>query len=269
MLRCKMFSTEKSKYFIVAALLFSLLLVGAKAPRAQEPQVIRVAFSIKPPWRTLEKNGLPGGTSVDLLELIAQEMGLTLEYKLTPFARGLLMLEAGQADIMIGILRSPEREKYLYFLEPPINTHSDKAFYVRRDSRIDIQKYEDLYGKRIATGIKKKYFPRFDRDKELLKEAGPKNFASNLRKLLHGRVDVVIDTELVGDYQIVRSGLGGKIRKCTYVHRKPNNVYIAMSRQSAHVGRREDFKRVLEKLLKANVKEKILEKHLKKAAHRY
>src|ERR1700758_5585400 len=61
--------------------------------------------------------------------------------------RCLVMIDAGDVDVISSIAKSPERERYLQFIEPPYRTGYDIYFYTRGT---DLGKYEDLQGLRIG-----------------------------------------------------------------------------------------------------------------------
>ena len=248
---------NKIKWFALILLLAMLLCSLSTQVRADTRPVLCVAHNPLPPWKTTEKDGTPGGIDTELLRLLAARMGFDLKFKFGPFARCLFMLENGQADIMATVLRSPERELSLYYLQPPVHTHSNKAFYVRKNSRISINRFEDLYHLRIGTNIGVNYFSRFDSDPKLIRDPAPKNFRINIRKLLNTRVDVIVGTEAMVDYYIGTYGLGDRIEKCSYVYNKPNNAYFVLSKKSVYADRLEEFNDTLRTLMKEKALDRI------------
>lgn len=189
-------------------------------------------------------------------------MGLEITFIRPPFKRGLRMMETGQVDLMTGLLRRPEREVYLAFIDPPYKTHSNKAFYRVRTGDIRVRTYEDLAGLRIGTGIGTRYFPRFDNDQDLIKIPIPKN-QSNFQKLLRGHLDLVIYTETTGDYQLARLGLRDRIVKTAYLYQKENPVYFGMSKESPFLKKSAEFGSHTRELLEQGLLEQIKKGFLK------
>lgn len=242
--------------FSMFLLLFAVFLLHSVPHVRAQQTVLRVAFSSMPPWKTLEKERV-GGIDIELLRMLAERMGLEVEFVHAPFARCLLMLEHGQADMMTGVLYSHQRGVYLHYLQPPVRTHSNKAFYVRTGSGTTVDEYEDLYGLRVGTNIKVKYFPRFDRDKQLIKDPAPKNFMINLRKLLNERVHVLVATEIMADYYVAKYGFADRISKCEYLYTRPNQVHMVLSRASPLASRLDEFNRHLTALLREGAADRI------------
>ena len=112
-----------------------------------------------PPWKLVDPNswevdpqGIDNRLIETLLDSYNQAFGADLRasYRGYPWKRALDMMEKGDADLISGILRRPEREEYLVFLEPPYKTRSAKVFYVRKGERDRIRDYEDLHDLKIG-----------------------------------------------------------------------------------------------------------------------
>lgn len=214
-----------------------------------ESTVLRVALTDLPPWKMVDAKGVAQGIDVELLELLAERLGLELEYSLVPFRRGLYLLESGEADIQIGVLRRPEREAYMYFIEPPYKNHTDKAFFVLKGNEHMVQKHEDLHSLRVGTRIGVSYFPKFDNDPAIIKES-VKALDLNFKMLMAGRVDTVVYTETTGDYTLRKLGLDQAITKAPYGYRKQQDVYMVLSKKSPFASRLDEFNRVMADLVR-------------------
>jgi polar amino acid transport system substrate-binding protein len=105
------------------------------------------------------------------------------------------MLEQGQADLMIGLQKTPEREKFLTFLTPPSSIqHFPLRFFKRANSKITINRYEDLAPLTIGVLRGAAYFDQFDHDSQLNKvEVTSRKQLVNM--LLQKRIDTFIDRE--------------------------------------------------------------------------
>jgi polar amino acid transport system substrate-binding protein len=179
------------------------------------------------------------------------------------------MMRSGKADLISGVLKRPEREEYMIFIEPPYKTESIKAFYIRKDKKISIQKYEDLYRLKIGVQAGVKYFERFDADPNIQKEEAG-NDLSNFRKLAIGRIDAVISTETQADYLITTQGFKEKFKKAKYKYSASLPVYFAISKKSAYAKQALQFSEIVKKLVEEKVFETIVENYfnaLHKEAH--
>ncbi len=94
------------------------------------------------------ENGQPRGHSVELIKLLADRVGLKVEFVSgKSWDEYLHMMRRGELDVMMNIVRSPERETYMQFTRPYIRLA--QALYQQQDSP-DIRTFDDLKHKRIA-----------------------------------------------------------------------------------------------------------------------
>ena len=84
-------------------LLISLSLGAHAAP-------LRVVVNHAPPYRIIDPPYY-GGYYIELFQLAAAQAGLEIHFLSVPLKRGLQMLETGDADLILGPNRTPEREK--------------------------------------------------------------------------------------------------------------------------------------------------------------
>ncbi|MGE4421351.1 MAG: substrate-binding periplasmic protein [Pseudodesulfovibrio sp.] len=251
-------------FFRRVAPILLLLFVLSPIPSPAEDGVLRVALDPFPPWKYLNRIGEPCGMDVELIDMLAQRMGLKVEYSMYPFSRALYLLEYGDADMMSGVLRRKDREAYLHYLEPPYKDHSDKAFYLLRGRSRLLQTYEDLHGLRVGTQIGTRYFPEFDHDLKIDKIAAH-SFELNLRMLVANRIDAVVNTEVAGDYEIRKLGLQDAVVKAPYIYREKQNVYMVLSRKSPLADRLDEFNAVMADLLREGAFQRIVAGYIRKA----
>lgn len=227
--------------------------------------VLRVSFNDLPPWKVLGPKGEPAGIDVEFLEMLAARLGLSVEYVHYPFKRGLKLMESGEVDAMIGVLRRPEREAYLHFIEPPYKHETSKAFFVLKGREDTIARHEDLYGLRVGTVLGGRYYPGFDDDTRIIKHPVT-SYDLNFRMLIAGRIDAVVMTETAGTHRVAQLGLGDTVGKATYVHRDRQDVYLALSKRSAHAVRLEEFNRVMAELVREGALDAVAARFLKETA---
>ncbi|WP_031480425.1 substrate-binding periplasmic protein [Maridesulfovibrio frigidus] len=239
------------------SIIFILALSFLMSTIAQaQNDVLRVGFSEHPPWKILEEDGIPKGIDTTLLRLLADRMNLRLEFIVYPYTRSLKLMESGKLDIMTGVLKRPDREKYLYFISPPYKNHSNKTFFVLKGQESSIKSYEDLYQMRIGTGHGSKYFPQFDNDKRITKDV-VHDAELSIKMLIAHRINAFIMTESSGDYRIEKLGLSDKIGKAEYGYKEKQNVYMVLSKRSKHTGRLEEFNHHMSELIENGTYDKI------------
>lgn len=164
---------------------------------------------------------------------LARRIGRPLVIVDCPHRRCLRMLETGEADLGIGLQRSPERETYLHFLRTPYRSSAaDRVFYVRTGEAARIAQYEDLYKLRVAVAAGAGYFDRFDADPRIRRDVGPNN-AVNLRKLMLHRVDTVIVPADQGAVTSKELGLEAQVEPARFRVSDPTPRSVAVSRRAA------------------------------------
>jgi len=215
-----------------------------------------------PPWKFTEGRDDVAGIDIQVAKALLGEVGLSPKYLKMPWKRCLAAMEEGEGDIMNGVLRSPERETYLYFLEPPYKNKTVKVFYVLKGSGTAIGRYEDLRGLTIGTTLGVKYFERFDADRTLSKDV-VKYDPINLRKLAAGHIDCFIATEETGDYLIRKEGLDGRIVKAAFRIEEPANVYFVISRKSRLMERAPELSEALRRMVETGTVDRMIGEYLR------
>jgi polar amino acid transport system substrate-binding protein len=140
-------------------------------------------------------------------------------------------MKDGKIDLMPGLLKNPERENYIHYIFPPYKERSDTVFFLSKGKPSVLKKYEDLYALKIGTNLGSNYFPQFDKDTKLKKEAVSSGIP-NFRKLLLGRIDTVIFPEAGGIDLIHRIGIADRIEMAEFRFAQKKPVYIGISRKS-------------------------------------
>lgn len=212
---------------------YLLLLLPGLLLAAPAEQTLSMAFNETVPWKFHDKNGEPQGIDLEIVQQLCQRLSLRLVIKPAPLARAIDMMKNGQVDIMTFLLKTPEREQFITFIEPPYQRSSDKVFYLRQDARFSLQRYEDLATLQIGIKRGANYQPQFDADPHLHKQAVT-DTEQNFRKLLLGRLDTVLVTESEGDYLLLTHGWQARVRKAPLRFSRPVDVYIGVAKHSPH-----------------------------------
>jgi two-component system, NarL family, sensor histidine kinase EvgS len=107
-------------------------------------------------WKPFNFNdaGKPKGYSIDYIQLVAEKLGIQIEFVSGPsWSEFLEMMQNGSLDIMVNIASTKERRNYLRFTEPYFIT---KTYLFVRNSDNSISDLNDLAGKKI--GFTKGFF---------------------------------------------------------------------------------------------------------------
>ncbi len=189
------------------------------------------AFNTAEPYKVLDAAGRPAGAYVDIIRELARRSQLVLQIEQVPLKRVLAMLENGSADISIGIKGGPDRDSYLQFLDPPFAPSSRTVVLQRASDPRVLRSYEDLLPLRIGVVDGVHYFPRFDDDRRLKRDAAP-NVDSALRKLLAKRFDVLMINSLQAQGELRGKRYRHQFREAEVRFEFGGQRRIALSRHS-------------------------------------
>ncbi|WP_051445107.1 substrate-binding periplasmic protein [Desulfocurvus vexinensis] len=242
---------------LAAALLCALLLClppGPAPAREPAPQLVVVGNNA-PPFRIID-GGAFYGIYYDAMLEIARRAGLRVRFVEAPFQRSLAMMELGEADIMLGPNRTPEREAFMVYTRvrfPP----ADKAFYVYPGTP-RVTAHADLAAMTVAVQRGARYYPEFDDDPTLRKVECFDQIQA-LEKVLTGECDAMLMPEQEADYLLMHLGVG--LKKSPYVvPGKPPYLTIAR-RSEAALAEREAMEEAMRTMIEDGTMQAILERY--------
>lgn len=225
------------------------------------------AFSELPPWKTIDTHKHFGGAYTEIVRELAKRTDNELEIVQCPIKRCLKMIQDGQADIIIGIQASPEREAYIHFLRTPYRKlSSDKVFYVPKGKASLVRSYNDLKTLRIGVKNGTQYFDRFDNDTQLSKD-GAKDAEASFKKLVRGRVDTVVMAEDQGEAIVYSMQLQNELEKAEYREADRTPRAVGLSKKSAHVAHVQRFEAAMASMVKDGAVRAMFKRHYFDAYH--
>ena len=192
-----------------------------------------LAFHRSPPYSDIADDGRPFGMDVEITQAISEIIGMSLKTANCPLARCLQLMKDGDADLIMGLIKTQEREVYMAYVHPPYYTIAPAfAFYKRRGSPVSLDSYQGLKNYSIAVSRGGAYFTKFDRDSELNKVESL-SVDNQLNLLVKDRVDLVIGVESTLDHTIGIMGLRNQVSKVAYRAYSPVSAFMAISKKSS------------------------------------
>jgi len=213
------------KSFILLSIFFSFFVL------AEQKDTISVAVSLEPPMVDFV-DGRYVGKNIEVLYLLAKKLNKKLKFLRCPVARCFVMIEHGQADMIIAIRKTPAREKYIGYLERPFEVqHFPLRFYLPFNSALQINSAKDL--KNISIGVLRgfTYFDAFDHNNELNKIAVT-NHSQLIQMLLSNRIDTFLEREQSIIPLIDDETYKTKMKLAQYQYKKSVDSYIGISKLS-------------------------------------
>jgi len=162
------------------------------------------------PFSGRQEGGV-AGISVDLVRESFKAEGIDVAFDAMNYDRGMSLVAEGMAVGCFDGTRTSENENVYLWTDEPLFTNND-YFYSRADDPGTIASVADLAGKKIGLTQGYEYGDAIDLHENLNKEYSLSD-AVILKKLLAGRVDVIILTEKTDDYLIHSGGYAGKCKR--------------------------------------------------------
>lgn len=222
-------------------------LLGATAALAEERAPLRVMTDYWPPFRMEGERGALHGLDIDLLAELERRTGLRFDVQRAPWARGLAALQSGSADLMTGLARTPERERYIDYLPIPYYACAARL-YGTPELAASITRYEQLRGPTIGYVLESVYFQPFDSDAGLHK-SGVNNEQQLLEMLMRGRLQLVIGTDCQVDYELRDPRLAGRIVKTGYQPQTRTELFIGFTQQHPLTDEKKRIATALQQML--------------------
>jgi len=226
-------------------------------------QDVLVPVDDYPPWKIVKGKYVVGGIDIALTDYLLGRIGARPVYKLFLWKRCLTMMAEGTADMISGVTRKPERERYLFYLRPPYKTQSVKALFVRRGTGAAYRQLSDFEHKTVGLRRGAKYFPAFHQNSKIYKFE-VNNDLQGLHMVRAGRLDAFIITRENGEHLISENPeLKNAIEAAHWTYDKRLEVYFAVSRKSAFYARRHDLEREIARMVDTGVAAEIVNNYFK------
>lgn len=166
-----------------------------------------------PPYHWRSDNEIVGA-SIEITRKILNEIGVELETQyLGPWKRVLNHAKNNQVDLIIGLKKTQERERYLTFSTSPLLPNPFSVFVRLSDDANAMTKLSDLKKKTGGKNAGDRFgepFDSFARTELSLQSA--KSSEINVQKLLQGRIDYYIHGRYVGRAQLSHMPGGLKVK---------------------------------------------------------
>lgn len=242
------------KFLPIFIIVFFLLVLQ---PSLLSAHKLTTANADWPPWRVLEDDGSLSGIDVDILERLSTHLELQLVTKGCGWKRCLNHMKVGESDVMTGLFKTPERENYMKFIDPPYRNENKTCFYINQAKNVKINRFEDLQALTIGVVNEVAYFKQFDND-DAIKKMHKTTDQELFRLLKAGHIDAVIMACVTGDIFLKRAEINDEFKHANYVHSVAHPVYLAISKKSPLITREKDISKALQDMLDKGEIKKIM-----------
>ena len=159
--------------------------------------VLRVHNEMDWPPFNFNVDGRPQGFSIDYMNLLASKIGVKAEYVSGPSWNDFLgMMKSGDLDVMLNIVKTPERQKYMLYTRPYID--NPNTIISRKDQPYD--SLQELFGKTISVPKGFFYEEILKRDFPEIKLHLVKNTLETMKAVSFGKADAALGELAVFNY---------------------------------------------------------------------
>ena len=229
--------------------------------RIQLKQVLRLGVNNWYFWH-INRDGKCSGTMVDIWREIANRNGLELElFPIRNLEHMKAAMEENSIDVFGSMVKTPERTQYIAFIEPPFRTKLKVLTYVKAGSNTSIDKYEDMYGKKVA--LVEASYGRIAHDPNINKEKIGSNTAKAFDELLAENIDAVLICEWRAMWHLRNGKYKDKVKLAGYTYNEYHPCYLVMSKKSAFAENWKDrFGRTIQEIIDDGTMKKIIDSYV-------
>jgi polar amino acid transport system substrate-binding protein len=194
-----------------------------------------------PPLIYKGSDGQPAGLAFEIVSRAFRQLGHSLNVELYPWSRAQAMMQAGEADCIFTIYRTPERERFLDYGNESLVSQVI-YFYARKGREIRFDgDFDPVKGFRIGTAYKVNYGPKFEQARSSLDIDEAPTIERNFKKLALGRIDLVPSYALTASFTLASSALQSYADKIVRLPIPVDSVpsYIAFSKLRNLTGLRD------------------------------
>ena len=221
----------------------AVILLYAVGLWAEDPLLIVTA-----PWPpyAIDSDRNISGIDVEITQAVFQELGMSVNIRMYPWKRCLLMIENQNADAILDVSITPERQEYMYFPKEPIS-EGTTVFFIKADSTIPFTNLEDLNTLRVGTVLGYSYCDDIDQLPFMVRSERVSSLEQNFKKLMAGRLDVVVEVDAVGYYVANQMGISAHIDIIPQALYCQGGNYLAFSHKQDYDQLAIQFSQALEK----------------------
>jgi polar amino acid transport system substrate-binding protein len=215
-----------------STLMLSVLLMLIFAPLAFSASPFKIVGLDVEPYFISSGDGQISGIFYDALIVAANNADIDLEIQTLPWGRAQIEVKQGRVDAILPVVKTPERESFLFYPERPID-HFDFSIFTHNNNTLEFTgDLEQLRGLTIGKILGGKMHPNYHKAlaQGVFLEERRRTIDQLSKGVSLGRIDAFTMPKLMGLWSIKKL----KITNLK-VHDKPYgvaSVFIALSKKS-------------------------------------
>lgn len=227
-------------------------------------ETITIVADEWPPYNGEPESELPG-YGIEIAKKVFEEAGHKIEYKIVPWARALKETKAGKYTALIGATKDEVPD---YIFPDEEFGISENSFFIKKGKDWEFKGVDSLKSVKIGLIKGYAYGESLDAFFELNKKNsdyvhGKDPLLLNIKKLLAGRIDVIVEDRNVFAQKLKEMGITDKIVRAKSVKDQTDSrIYIAFTPKNKNSKEyAEIFTKGIRRLKKSGDLQKILDKY--------
>lgn len=185
----------RSFLYPLCLLAFVALLIAPGGALADDKPLLTIANSNWAPYKGQNLDN--GGIATDITKQALTRAGYRYKEIFVSWKRAFRGAQIGSVDIIPAVWYTPERAISLNFTKPILTSRT--ILISRKDKPFEFTDYDALNGMIIGTSPGWTYPDAFEKNKSI-KKSRAGDLETNLRRLIRGRIDLVIGEELAARF---------------------------------------------------------------------
>ncbi|MDP8219287.1 MAG: transporter substrate-binding domain-containing protein, partial [Candidatus Theseobacter exili] len=196
----------------------------------QEP--LQIVTDPWPPYSFGENEDNPG-MDAEIILAVFKQLNIPLTFTFYPWKRCLSMVEKQIADAILDASLTPERKAFLHFPDEPVS-EDITVFFIKKDRNIPYTSLKDLELLTAGAILGYSYCDEIDQALFVKNAERVSSLKQNFRKLLAGRIDLIVEAVAVGYYTAKQMGISDQIKIIPNAYYCRGGNYLAFSRKPGH-----------------------------------
>jgi polar amino acid transport system substrate-binding protein len=223
------------------------------------PAVAREWLVVGAHFERVYERGADGqfsGIGAELVRMVAHQLNDTVRFEIYPWPRAQAMVSQGQADILVGPYKTPERLAAMAFSRRPFY-RDQMVFYQLRDNALEWHgDYRALKERRIVILNGWAYGERFGAARDGLRVSVANSVESGLKMLSLQRVDLFATNLRNAEPVVAALGLAGRVKPMLPAIETLDG-YFAFPRDAGHAALRARFDAAFNAMVDAGTLKKL------------
>lgn len=220
---------------------------------------LRVITDAWPP-NAYEEGGEVVGSDVDVVRAVFAQLGLTANIEILPWKRCITTMENKQADAILAISHTEERTAFLHYPSEPVS-YGQTVFFSKSDSAIDEIDLNNKSQLKVGAILGYKYCQELDHSPLIQEASRVSTLEQNFRKLMLGRIDLLVEVDAVGLFTSKELGLEGQIEIVPNARYCQGGNFLAFSKQARLASVNAQFDAALQAFKKSARYQEIMQRY--------